>query len=495
METGSILFEVFSILIIFLSVLFAFSFLYYSFKIYTKSYTFNLFIKWIVSYLLLFSIWLLLIFSMSSAYGFPLSLNDIFEFVLIFFKFLLPLVILFYLLRIEERGFDYKYFKGIFISFIIYLVSVTYSVLSNPQISFLTDSFDIYIHSLYIILSPLFIIYTLKMVYNVLIKNKRIRYPIILLVFLFSVLLIGSIDNGIYKSLHLIYNQMIAILGFSLIPYFYWLEKLCRLDSKKDNVNQSNNEYIVLSFISKKISERKERFFNRERRIEKSKYALNDEIRDAINNGKLLELENKDLKQLKFMLVCANQEAENLKNESNTSHNWTLTGFTLMLVPSILILNSFVEYILTLLINLFIMSLNFMSIFYQIIDRFDLSTNMLIMIVMMYIYLSFPIALSLLGKPNSKLNLWVRKNKVAFGFYELFIILTIASFVILIIKWILSNKLDPLSVSFMTNSLLILVGLMLYAFGSLIISLNRKSIDNANKIILDLNDKIIFYEK
>lgn len=283
METGSILFEVFSILIIFLSVLFAFSFLYYSFKIYTKSYTFNLFIKWIVSYLLLFSIWLLLIFSMSSAYGFPLSLNDIFEFVLIFFKFLLPLVILFYLLRIEERGFDYKYFKGIFISFIIYLVSVTYSVLSNPQISFLTDSFDIYIHSLYIILSPLFIIYTLKMVYNVLIKNKRIRYPIILLVFLFSVLLIGSIDNGIYKSLHLIYNQMIAILGFSLIPYFYWLEKLCRLDSKKDNVNQSNNEYIVLSFISKKISERKERFFNRERRIEKSKYALNDEIRDAIN--------------------------------------------------------------------------------------------------------------------------------------------------------------------------------------------------------------------
>lgn len=141
------------------------------------------------------------------------------------------------------------------------------------------------------------------------------------------------------------------------------------------------------------------------------------------------------------------------------------------------------------------MSLNFMSIFYQIIDRFDLSTNMLIMIVMMYIYLSFPIALSLLGKPNSKLNLWVRKNKVAFGFYELFIILTIASFVILIIKWILSNKLDPLSVSFMTNSLLILVGLMLYAFGSLIISLNRKSIDNANKIILDLNDKIIFYEK
>ena len=491
METGFILVGVFYILII----LFAFSFIYYSFKIYTKSYTFNLFIKWIVSYLLLFSMWLLLILSMSSAYEFPLSLKYILEFALIFFEFLLPLVILFCLLRIEERGFDYKYLKGIFISFVIYLVTITYHVLSKPQTSFLDGSFDIYIHSLYSILSPLFFIYTLKMIYNVLIENKRIRYPIILLGFLFSILLIGSIDNGIYKSLHSIYNLMIAILGFSLIPYFHWLEKLCVLDSKKYSVNQSDKGYIILSFISKKISERKDRIFNRELRIEKSEYALNDEIRNAIINNKPLCLENRDLNQLKFMLICANQEAENLKNESNTSHNWTLTGFTLMLVPSLLIINSFANYFLNVYINLFIIGLNFMSIFYQILYRFDNSTHILILIILLYIYLSFPIVLSLLGKPNSKLNFMMRKSKIACGFYELSLILIIAILVMLVIKWILSIKLDPLGVSFMTNSLLILMGFLLFAFGSLIISLNRKSVDNANKIILDLNHKIIFYEK
>ena len=116
METGIILVGAFYLL----SFLFALIFVYYSFKIYTKSYTFNLFVKWILSYLLSFSMWLLFSFYMSLAYGYPISLKSVLEVALVLFEILLPFVILFYLLRIEERGFDYKYLKGIFISFIFF---------------------------------------------------------------------------------------------------------------------------------------------------------------------------------------------------------------------------------------------------------------------------------------------------------------------------------------------------------------------------------------
>jgi hypothetical protein len=382
-ETGIILVGAFYLL----SFLFALIFVYYSFKIYTKSYTFNLFVKWILSYLLSFSMWLLFSFYMSLAYGYPISLKSVLEVALVLFEILLPFVILFYLLRIEERGFDYKYLKGIFISFIFFLVPIIYNVFNKPQISFLHDYFDACIHSIYFILSPLFVIYIVKIVYNALIENKRIKYPIILLGLLISILLTGSIVDGIYKSLNLIYNLIIAILGLSFFIYLPWLEKLCTSDSKIDNKNQNDKEYSILNSISKEISARKKRFFNIEVSIEKSEYALNDEVRNAITNSKYLCTDNRDLNQIKFMLVCATQEAENLKNESNTAHNWKLTGFTLMLVPSILILNSFVNYLFNLQINSFITSLSFLSILDQILSRFDNSTHVLILILLLYLLL------------------------------------------------------------------------------------------------------------
>jgi len=57
------------------------------------------------------------------------------------------------------------------------------------------------------------------------------------------------------------------------------------------------------------------------------------------------------------------------------------------------------------------------------------------------------------------------------------------------------TNLDISGILFMGTMLSSVIGLMLNIMGSLILSLNRKSVDNANKIILDLNHKIIFYEK
>jgi hypothetical protein len=86
----------------------------------------------------------------------------------------------------------------------------------------------------------------------------------------------------------------------------------------------------------------------------------------------------------------------------------------------------------------------------------------------------------------------MKKNNVVYGIYELSFIVIVFS---VLIKWVLSIELDPTDVSFMTNFFLILIGLMLHTYGSLTISLNHKRLINANKIILDLNNKIIFYQQ
>jgi len=306
-----------------------------SYNICIKSHNFNSIVVWILSYILLFLINLILLY--------PTSLKIISEIALGHFEFLLVLIILFYLLRIEERSFEYKYAKGIFISLTIYLVSTTYYSLSKSQIT-LYDSLDVPISNFYFLLIPIFSLYTLKIIYNILIENKRIRYPIIFLGLPISTLLTGSAIYGFDKTFNMLVNLAMFILFFTLFMFCHWLKKQLVYDSKKDTINQGDNENSILEWISKKILDR----FNREYPIKKSEYPLNDEIRDAVRNNKYLNLDNRDLKQLKFMLICANQEAEDLKDGLNVARNWILTGFTLMLVPAIIILFSFFNYLLNL---------------------------------------------------------------------------------------------------------------------------------------------------
>jgi hypothetical protein len=91
-----------------------------------------------------------------------------------------------------------------------------------------------------------------------------------------------------------------------------------------------------------------------------------------------------------------------------------------------------------------------------------------------------------LFEPNSKTKIWIYKSKITSGLYELIPIITFAG---LVIKWALSSELDPLDFS------LFCIGLMFHTEAYLTILPNRKRLINANKIILDLNNKIIFYEE
>lgn len=432
---------------------------------------------------------------MSLILGYPLSLGFILQIALFYIGCLLALVILLFLLRIEERGFDYKYVKGIFVSLTIYLASINFYILSKSQIS-LYNSFYISVYFLHILLALVFITYTLKIIYNKLIKNEQARYPTVFFVLIVSILLSRSAIDGIHNSLNLIYNLTLFILGIAFFIYYDWLKNWFNSDPKKDSVNQSNKENSILGYISREISLRKERFFNRDVAIEKSEYSLNDEIRNSIKNSKCLDLENRDLKQLKFMLVCANQEVETIKNESSRAQNFTITGFTLMLVPSLIILYSFFGGLLDFQIYLTIKTLNIEPIlervFEQILFRFDSSTRMLTLILIIYISAFIFMSFHSLIEPNGKVNYWIKRRKITNVLYEILQIIVISS---LLIGGVLSSKLDLTDRSLNINLLSGVIGLMFYIIGSLIISLNRRDLINANKIILDLNNKIIFYEK
>jgi len=164
------------------------------YKFYIKSYTFDLFITWIFLYLLFFIVGLIL--------GYPYSLNHVLEIAFGYFELLFGLLILFFLLCIEEKGFDHKYAKGILISVAIYLVlSICYS-LSVSKIS-LYDSFYFLVSNVNILLLLLFVIYTLKMEYNISIKNDKVRYPVILFGLPVSFLLTGLAIDGFHETFKL----------------------------------------------------------------------------------------------------------------------------------------------------------------------------------------------------------------------------------------------------------------------------------------------------
>lgn len=466
-------------------------------KFYIRSYTFNSYVTWIFSYLLFFIEGLI--------FGYPYSFNHVLEFAFGYFKLLIAFVILFFLLRIEEKGLNHKYAKGILISVAIYLVSFICYSLGIVKIS-VYDSFYSLISDINILSVLLFIIYTLQIEYNISIKNGKIRYPIIFFGLPVTFLFTGSAIHGFYKTIYFFIYPIIIILFCSLFIFYYWLKIGYDSDIKQDNVNQSNKESRIFGYISKKISERKKRFYNREVRIEKSEYALNDEIRDAIYNSKYIELDNRDLKQLKFMLVCANREEETLKDVSNFAQNYMITGLTLMVVPLIIILISFFSYIINLQFDLIFnggMDAFFNGIYYQIeqiLSKFDSSTRTLIWFIFIYMHFLILTLFISLAEPNSKTNYWIRRSRKAKGVFKLFLITFYVGLIIMRLKSInfdiedLTN-LDISGLVFVATVLSFIVGLMLNVMGSLIISLNRKNVDNSNKIILDLNHKIIFYEK
>jgi hypothetical protein len=470
--------SIFSPLAIFILVSFL-AFIYYSSKIYINSYTFTNLIKWFISYLMLISV--------------DLILKPTLITVLFFSNILLTLMNMFFLLRIEERGYTSSYGIGFCSSFLTILILNTY-ILSSSYQSKLISLFN----NTYFILSILFVVYCIKMLYNKTmriyiyknllhreIKTEKIRYPIILLALLISIFLINALENGIYNSFWSLMNLISLIFAFFAIFYFIWAIEWFSSSSNENDVTHTRNE----NYFWNKISDFENKMLNIQHSIPTSKFELYGNAFDAIYNTKNFDIKNFNKKELQFMLICANQIKNDIEEEYSSSLNFILAGVGLIILPFIRVYGSLLDYsfYLSLTISNIIPGL-FEKVITPIMDYlFALTKGYSTIIVIYFIFTIFAI-FSSLNVPNSKTNIWIHKHKMANILYGLIFIIFIILFVI---KWLQSNEIDR---EMIENLSLFFFGLIFILTGRFSRKLFYTKLNNSKNFILDLNHRIIFSE-
>ena len=221
-------------IIIFIAVI---SFLIISIIIYIKECTIKLFLFWILSYAI------------------PVGLSYFIDSEPIFLYFNLSLISLivsfFFILRIEERSFDFKYLFGFLISIVLLFFSI---YLFNPTgFSFFRELTG------YLII--IFIFYFPKIcIYNKLIKKKSIKYPLILIgiiTYLFFAALLSGNLIGFLKLLSYYFVFIALISAFLSIIIFqepikewirYKLSRYYEENEKEEFLIKKIDEFIHYKF-------------------------------------------------------------------------------------------------------------------------------------------------------------------------------------------------------------------------------------------------------
>jgi len=218
------------LIIIFLSVIL---FLALSIIIYIKDCTIKLFLIWISSFLI------------------PVVISYLIDSNPIQLYFNLGLISLmtsiFFILRIEERSFNYKYFFGFIISIILMAFS---EYLFNPI------NFSI----LQVLTWNLFFVFSFTFpkifIYNKFIKKKSIQYPLILVFIIIYVLVAELILGQLYKFLELLSYYFFLVAFFSII-FFYvqikaWIQHVVNEKYAKKRLENHSVKKIE-NFIHNKL--------------------------------------------------------------------------------------------------------------------------------------------------------------------------------------------------------------------------------------------------
>lgn len=228
--------EVFAAIVLIIIFLDVILFLALSILIYIKDCTIKLFLIWISS------------FSITVVFSYLIDSNPIQLYLNL--GLISSMTSIFFILRIEERSFNYKYFFGFIISMILMAFS---EYLFNPI------NFSI----LQVLTSNLLVIFIFSFpkifVYNKFIKKKSIRYPFILVFIIIYVLVAELISGRLYKFLEGLsyYFFLVAFLSiiFFQVQIKAWIRHVVneryatkRLEShsiKKIN-NYINNKLYLL---------------------------------------------------------------------------------------------------------------------------------------------------------------------------------------------------------------------------------------------------------
>ena len=519
--------------------------------IYIKDCTIKLFLIWISS----FSILVVISYLIDSD---PIQLY--FNLYLIWL-----MVPIFFILRIEERSYNYKYFFGFVISIILILLSRY--LISPINVSIL--------HILTEILYFIFIITFPKIVvYNKFIKNKSIKSPRILFLIIICIMLIElisgrshefftalsyylfliaflsiiffqveiktwirrilsehNVKNGfeshsIKKIVNLINNKLYLLIKWDDFTkeeceklreflmekfHFSWIKdaeifksednKIRIVDvTTKENlatiIRDDKNKNIYLKInddqiynLNVKVREENGRLNIYKNTIkvkpiepiEPSDYYLCDKIYDAIINERAINVEKINLQSLRFMLVCANMKKEDILNELSIFRTLHLAAFALAIPPLIEFIFPFSEAIVKLQLKIegIFFSLkfeNFLSDFIENIFQFNYLFAMILAMIVIVIPILYPeelfIWFKLIMKKYAVVDLIY---KVIVGIISIGLLIELLMFMEII--W--------------SNVILFIFSILLMEisqFGSK--PLNKQLIRN-NKIILNLNERII----
>ena len=472
---------------------------------------------------------------------------------------------IFFILRIEERSYNYKYFFGFIISIILILLS---EYLPNPI------NFSI-LHTLTGILYFVFIFTFPKIViYNKFIKNKSIIFPRILFIIIICIMLIELIlgrlhefftmlsyyffliafisiilfqvqiktwirsvlsehygKNGfeshfIKKIVNLINNKIYLLIKWDDFTkeeseklreflmekfHFSWIKgaeifksednkiRIIDITTKENSatiIKDDKNKNIYLKIkddqiynLNVKVREENGRLNIYKKTIkvkpiepiEPSDHYLCDKIDDAIINERYINFEKINLRQLRFMLVCANVRKEDILDKLSIFRTLYLAAFALAIPPLIEFIFPFSEAIIKLQLKIegIFFSINFenfLSDFFENIFQFNYLFAMILVMIVIVIPIFYLEELFLWFK------LIMKKYAVVDLIYKIIVgIITIGLLIelLMLVEIIWSNVILFISSIFL---------MMTSQFG--LKSFNKQLI-RSYKIILNLNERII----
>lgn len=458
-------------LVLILGLLSVIYFIYYSLKIYKDSYTFSRFIKWILCYLLFFPIYLTGEHSLSKI--------SMYEHALGYFGFLLALIIVFFLFRIEERGFNYKYAEGFLISVILFLILESFYFSSVSNVSNI-PLFMFFCTSSYILSFTLFFAYVAKIIHNIT-KKEMIRYPIFFLIVLASFFLINTYTSGFYDALVIMLSLIGLISIFGLETYFHWVSNW---------FNSNSNENTIIkptpgNYFLKKFYEYENKLLNKKIPVDPSPYNLYDEVYNSVLNDKNLDLKDYSLKELQFMLVCANQLITEIQQALSSYQGYILAGLGLMLLPFFRFYSSFTEYWLNFSIPTPSILSNLEATILSKMLHLDYFVRVYIVLIMMYIMATLLAAILSLGNQNSRTKIWIQKHEVINIVYGL---IPIIISIFMVKTWLQSKDVGMGIEDFF----LLGAGICLYYPGVFWKKFNDIRLNNAYNLILAINYEMLF---
>lgn len=225
--------EVFSTIFIIIIFLNTILFCLLSIYIYIKNCTIKLFLIWILS------------FSILVLFSYLIDSNPI---QLYFSLGQISLIAsIFFILRIEERSFNYKYFLGFIISIILFFSS---EYLLNPiNYSFLQDLTGT-LYFVFVFTFPKIFIY------NKFIKNKSIKYPSILFSMIICLILLEFISGRLYKFFEVLSYYFILIVLLSIIFFHIQIRTWIRhVLNEHYGKNRFESQYIkkFITIINNKL--------------------------------------------------------------------------------------------------------------------------------------------------------------------------------------------------------------------------------------------------